>query len=58
MPPVMGMPTDLSPATLKLLDAAITDLCADFQGREAKALIEGEQRAKIQSIGIRDLFKS
>jgi hypothetical protein len=39
MPPFMGTPTGLSPATLKLLDAALTDLCADFQGRKAKALI-------------------
>ena len=35
----MGTPTGLSPATLKLLDAALTDLCAEFQGRKTKALI-------------------
>lgn len=31
MSPFMGKPIGFSPATLTLLDAALTDMCADFK---------------------------
>ena len=39
MSPFMGKPMGFDPATLALLDAALTDMCADFQLAKTKALI-------------------
>jgi hypothetical protein len=47
MPPFIGTPTGFSPATLKLLDAALTNLCADFQGQRAKAPIANAAAAPL-----------
>lgn len=49
MSPFMGNPIGLSPATLALLDAALTDICADFQRAIAKTPIAQTPAAPVTS---------
>jgi len=49
MSPFMGNPIGFSPATLALLDAALTDMCADFERAMAKAPIAEPVAAPLVS---------
>ena len=49
MSPFMGNPVGFNPATLALLDAALTDLCADFERAKAKAPIAEPAAAPLVS---------
>jgi hypothetical protein len=49
MSPFMGSPIGFSPATLALLDAALTDMCADFERARAKAPIAEAVAAPLVS---------
>ena len=49
MSPFIGNPIGFNPATLALLDAALTDMCADFERANAKAPIAEPAAAPLVS---------
>ena len=49
MSPFIGNPIGFNPATLALLDAALTDMCADFQRAKCKAPIAEPMTAPLVS---------
>ena len=52
MAPFIGHPIGFNPATLALLDAALTDIYADFQRRKVKSLAEPVATPIVREIGI------
>ena len=49
MSPFIGNVIGFNPATLALLDAALTDMCADFERVKSKALIAEPTAAPVFS---------
>ena len=49
MSPFIGNPIGFNPATLALLDTALTDICADFERAKAKASIAEYVAAPVVS---------
>ena len=49
MSPFIGNPIGFNPATLALLDTALTDICADFERAKAKASIAEHVAAPVVS---------